>query len=835
MNKVRREIAVQRLIKHPSILRIYEVFETKAYLFLVLEYVSGGELFDYIVECGRVSSHESRIFFQQIIYGLEHIHSFSITHRDLKPENLLLDKNNNVKIADFGMARVMEVGGLLQTSCGSPHYVSPEVLKGKGYDGQKSDIWSCGVILYALRNGCLPFDEKTYPELINVVKSGKFTFAEQLEESEKDLIQRMLTVDPNLRITLKQIKRHPWFTYNFPHNYISPSPPYDYGKNLKAPFTEEQIDHEILEQLEVIEWVNSKKLIEALKSDQINSIKIFYELFRKRQQKEDKITNLKIKKKKTKKQKRRGSLPNGRTKKSPITMRRKSVSDSKNLDKIEIKNTNVDQSTVLELQQLVKLTEKENDIDYNDFSEIINKVTTLDLGINDNLRGNNKKSIISPPNGFKKKIRTRQIKKKINSKMKKKKKKKKINKKNNKENKKKNKKNSPRITPSILSSNIDFVDEFSDSKFSKETDENLSQELNSDEEEQYFTGQGIFMDDIRYSNSKNQQNFSLNNTSSSTTKSSNINIYNDMGKGKGKGNKSSKKTQSKSIQINNQNNNHQNKKQKTRSRTHSPPFLTNFMEKFNSSHDSNVNDNEEEMLAKNFKEQINNSKQQDQIFGSPLFHRKGKIYRQESFHNKDQQEIYGQIEENNGWFNQVLNKKEQKKLNKKLKQQLKIAKRGLWKRLEQNQNIPVYICQDTMIAVSSASLLDVIVQLQTALSICNFTWSYPSLNILEGKIRKIKIRIKIEECKFEKIIKILSRNLLIGTKNNNNNNNKNKISENESLEKLFKTEQQISQQLNQWDTKRVRKWGVLIHFIWKVGNSKKFIDEVKNLIRFITE
>ncbi|KAJ3449975.1 kp78a-related [Anaeramoeba flamelloides] len=221
MDRVRREIAIQKLINHPNVVKIFDVYETEMHLFLVLEYVSGGELFDYIIDCGRVDSTQSRIFFQQII------------------------------------------SGLLQTTCGSPHYVSPEIIKGRGYDGRKSDIWSCGVILYALLCGMHPFNQKDYKELLYNIRKGVF-FPKYLGEQEKDLISKMLVVDSEKRITIKEIKRHPWFTFNFPKNYLPPSPPIDYGKGIEKPILLKHIDSGIVQDLSQLGLINGKEIIQQL-------------------------------------------------------------------------------------------------------------------------------------------------------------------------------------------------------------------------------------------------------------------------------------------------------------------------------------------------------------------------------------------------------------------------------------------------------------------------------------------------------------------------------------------------------------------------------------------
>ncbi|KAF9133496.1 hypothetical protein BGX30_012268 [Mortierella sp. GBA39] len=209
---IEREIAIMKLINHPHVIRLYDVYETEKELFLIMEYVSGGELFEYLVNKGRLDEPEALRFFQQIIVGLAFCHKRKVCHRDLKPENLLLDHHRNVKIADFGMASMQKSGRLLETSCGSPHYASPEVVTGMKYDGSSSDIWSCGIILYALLTGHLPFDDENIRQLLSKVKAGKFYMPTDISASARDLISRMLTVNPRRRITMQGVMMHPWFT-----------------------------------------------------------------------------------------------------------------------------------------------------------------------------------------------------------------------------------------------------------------------------------------------------------------------------------------------------------------------------------------------------------------------------------------------------------------------------------------------------------------------------------------------------------------------------------------------------------------------------------------------
>ncbi|OHT13108.1 CAMK family protein kinase [Tritrichomonas foetus] len=151
--KIQREIALMRLVDHPHLLKLVDVLESPRHLYIVLEYASRGELFDFLVEHRCLKEDVALKFFRQIIYGLEYLHSLGICHRDLKPENILLDDQCNIKIADFGFARFVK-SSIADTSCGSPHYAAPEVIRGESYDGRAADVWSCGVILYALLAVC---------------------------------------------------------------------------------------------------------------------------------------------------------------------------------------------------------------------------------------------------------------------------------------------------------------------------------------------------------------------------------------------------------------------------------------------------------------------------------------------------------------------------------------------------------------------------------------------------------------------------------------------------------------------------------------------------------
>ena len=223
VSKIKREIQNLKLFRHPHIIKLYQVMSTPTDIFMVMEYVAGGELFDYIVKKGKLKEPEARRFFQQIISGVEYCHRHMVVHRDLKPENLLLDDKLNVKIADFGLSNMMQDGEFLRTSCGSPNYAAPEVISGKLYAGPEVDIWSCGVILYALLCGTLPFDDEHVPSLFRKIKSGIFAVPDYLNKEVVGLLCIMLQVDPLKRSTIAQIREHDWFKKDLA-DYLFPSP-----------------------------------------------------------------------------------------------------------------------------------------------------------------------------------------------------------------------------------------------------------------------------------------------------------------------------------------------------------------------------------------------------------------------------------------------------------------------------------------------------------------------------------------------------------------------------------------------------------------------------------
>ncbi|EEC75223.1 hypothetical protein OsI_11492 [Oryza sativa Indica Group] len=213
MDQIRREISVMNLVRHPCIVQLYEVMATKTKIYFILEYVKGGELFNK-VRRGRLKEEVARKYFQQLISAIDFCHSRGVYHRDLKPENLLLDENRNLKISDFGLSALAECkrqDGLLHTTCGTPAYVAPEVINRKGYDGAKADVWACGVILYVLLAGYLPFQDKNVINMYKKICKAEFKWPSWFSSDIRKLLRRILDPNPATRISVSEIMEDPWF------------------------------------------------------------------------------------------------------------------------------------------------------------------------------------------------------------------------------------------------------------------------------------------------------------------------------------------------------------------------------------------------------------------------------------------------------------------------------------------------------------------------------------------------------------------------------------------------------------------------------------------------
>ncbi|KHN40977.1 CBL-interacting serine/threonine-protein kinase 10 [Glycine soja] len=210
---IKREISVMRLVKHPNVIELFEVMATKSKIYFVMEYAKGGELFKKVAK-GKLKEEVAHKYFRQLVSAVDFCHSRGVYHRDIKPENILLDENENLKVSDFGLSALAESkrqDGLLHTTCGTPAYVAPEVIKRKGYDGAKADIWSCGVVLFVLLAGYFPFHDPNMMEMYRKISKAEFKFPSWFPQGVQRLLRKMLDPNPETRISIDKVKQCSWF------------------------------------------------------------------------------------------------------------------------------------------------------------------------------------------------------------------------------------------------------------------------------------------------------------------------------------------------------------------------------------------------------------------------------------------------------------------------------------------------------------------------------------------------------------------------------------------------------------------------------------------------
>uniref|UniRef100_A0AAG5DW27 MAP/microtubule affinity-regulating kinase 3 n=1 Tax=Anopheles atroparvus TaxID=41427 RepID=A0AAG5DW27_ANOAO len=238
LQKLYREVRIMKMLDHPNIVKLFQVIETEKTLYLVMEYASGGEVFDYLVAHGKMKEKEARAKFRQIVSAVQYCHQKRIIHRDLKAENLLLDSEMNIKIADFGFSNEFTPGSKLDTFCGSPPYAAPELFQGRKYDGPEVDVWSLGVILYTLVSGSLPFDGATLKELRERVLRGKYRIPFYMSTDCEVLLKKFLVLNPSKRASLETIMKDKWMNMGYEDDelkpYVEPLPDLKDQKRIEA-------------------------------------------------------------------------------------------------------------------------------------------------------------------------------------------------------------------------------------------------------------------------------------------------------------------------------------------------------------------------------------------------------------------------------------------------------------------------------------------------------------------------------------------------------------------------------------------------------------------------
>ncbi|KPI96325.1 Serine/threonine-protein kinase SIK3 [Papilio xuthus] len=283
LKKTFREIAIMKRMRHPHIVKLYQVMESAHTIYLVTEYASNGEIFDHLVSKGRMPESEAARIFAQMVAAVGYCHSRGVVHRDLKAENLLLDRDMNIKLADFGFSNEYSAGATLATWCGSPPYAAPELFEGRHYNGPKVDIWSLGVVLYVMVCGALPFDGSTLSDLRNVVLSGKFRIPYFMSQECEHLIRHMLVVDPEKRLSLRGVARHRWLAAHQPGP--GPGMP-DASEGActchsgveEEPAAEGAHHHKVLAHMQALPGLTADLVLQSVQEERFDHISAIYNL-----------------------------------------------------------------------------------------------------------------------------------------------------------------------------------------------------------------------------------------------------------------------------------------------------------------------------------------------------------------------------------------------------------------------------------------------------------------------------------------------------------------------------------------------------------------------------
>jgi serine/threonine protein kinase len=273
-----REIFIMRLLKHKNIIKLNDVLQTDKYLFYIMEYNDNTrDLYDYLEEKKILSEEESFKIFKQLLDGIEYCHKHLICHRDLKLENIIIDDKTNIKIIDFNLSNTMYNTHYFNTMCGSPHYISPEVIENKPYDGTCRDVWSCGIILYILLSGKYPFNDDDMYVLFRKIRLTEFVIPDTFGPNLTNIIRKMLIKDPSKRISICDIRKHSWYIKmmnKFSDSFVKKAMKSDVGNY----FIIDNPDNYILSLMQELGWENRKKLVLLLKKNEKNIESVIYRL-----------------------------------------------------------------------------------------------------------------------------------------------------------------------------------------------------------------------------------------------------------------------------------------------------------------------------------------------------------------------------------------------------------------------------------------------------------------------------------------------------------------------------------------------------------------------------
>jgi 5'-AMP-activated protein kinase catalytic alpha subunit len=206
-----KEVKILKKMRHKNIVQLLDTFETSKHIIFVMELCSGGDLLNYVRKRRKLTEDYAKAIFKQILDALHYCHKLNILHRDIKLDNIILDAEGVIKVGDFGVSKIVDNNQTMYDQCGTPAYIAPEILRDKGYKGYGIDVWSAGVVLYAMLYGTVPFRAQNMSELHDMIVKAKFSLKAEISEQARDLIKKILEPDPRKRLTIPQIFKHPWF------------------------------------------------------------------------------------------------------------------------------------------------------------------------------------------------------------------------------------------------------------------------------------------------------------------------------------------------------------------------------------------------------------------------------------------------------------------------------------------------------------------------------------------------------------------------------------------------------------------------------------------------